>query len=52
LKIDVNKDKPTMPRGNWIEKKAGELGISACAKLDNNYEIQIFGAKAVFQRRR
>jgi multidrug efflux pump subunit AcrB len=44
LKIDVNKDKPTM-RVVIDRKKAGELGISA-AQVGQQLRNSIFGAKA------
>lgn len=44
LKIDVNKDKPTM-RVEIDRKKAGELGISA-AQIGQQLRNSIFGAKA------
>tara|TARA_R110002012_G_scaffold263456_1_gene446352 strand:+ start:198569 stop:202072 length:3504 start_codon:yes stop_codon:yes gene_type:complete len=44
LKIDVNKDKPTM-RVEIDRKKAGELGISA-AQVGQQLRNSIFGAKA------
>ncbi|WP_299128210.1 efflux RND transporter permease subunit [uncultured Winogradskyella sp.] len=44
LKIDVNKDKPTM-QVEIDRKKAGELGISA-AQIGTQLRNSIFGAKA------
>jgi multidrug efflux pump len=44
LKIDVNKDKPTM-RVTIDRKKAGELGVSA-AQVGQQLRNSIFGAKA------
>ncbi len=44
LKIDVNKDKPTM-RVTIDREKAGELGISA-AQIGQQLRNSIFGAKA------
>ena len=44
LKIDVNKDKPTM-RVTIDRKKAGELGVSA-AQVGRQLRNSIFGAKA------
>lgn len=44
LKIDVNKDKPTM-RVTVDRKKAGELGVSA-AQVGQQLRNSIFGAKA------
>lgn len=44
LKIDVNKDKPTM-RVNIDREKAGELGVSA-AQIGQQLRNSIFGAKA------